>query len=168
MKSIVLESAKAVNGGKVQLTFSQLVERENTSTNILGQLNASDERFNKSKPRYAWLSAEPADVKTLFGIDTASLAVGEEIVLDMVDPRLSTAPETPLNIEISETTKGNEYEVANIAKTAKRAGKDGDYILTADDQYIFVRTTVVAGPANHKLIKETKRLTVSPLASILD
>lgn len=82
MNSIVLESAKGVKGNKVQLTFSQVVNTGKSSNNILGLLNASDDRFNQSKPRYAWLSGEKADITAQFGIDVMNLAEGEELVIN--------------------------------------------------------------------------------------
>lgn len=155
MKSIVLESAKGVKNGKVQLCFSQIVETGNAPTNILGLLNQSDDRFNQQKPRYAWLTAEPADVKKVFGIDVANLAEGDTLEIDMVDARI-VGDDRPLNIQITETTEGSEYEVANLDRTAKRAGKDGDFIMK-DGKYIYVRTTVVSGAAKHNIFTETTR-----------
>lgn len=170
METIVLESAKRVKGGKVQLTFSQMVQTGNTSTNILGLLNASDDRFNQSKPRYAWLSGQPSDIATQFGIPQASLdalAEGEELTLDMVDPRFMSNPDVQLNLQIVETTEGTEYDVANFATRAKRAGKNGDFITTADGQYIYVHTSVVAGAPQHKLIANTKRVATNSLSDLL-
>lgn len=170
METIVLESAKGVKGGKVQLTFSQMIKTNNTPANILGLLNASDDRFNQSKPRYAWLSGQPSDIATQFGIPQTSLdalAEGEELTLDMVDPRLMSNPDVQLNLQIVETTEGTEWEVANFETRAKRAGKDGDFITTADGQYIYVRTTVVAGEPQHKLIANTKRVATNTISDIL-
>lgn len=155
MKSIVLESAKGVKGGKVQLCFSQVVETGATSSNILGLLNASDDRFNQSKPRYAWLTAQPEDVKKVFGIDVSNLAEGDTLEINMVDPRIA-GDDRPLNIQITETTEGSDWDVANFETRAKRAGKDGDFILH-NGMYIYVRTSVVAGAPNHSIYKETTR-----------
>jgi hypothetical protein len=169
MKSLVLESAKGVKGGKVQLTFSQIVETGKAPQSILGILNASDERFNQSKPRYAWLTAEPVDVNKSFGIDVSALQEGEELIINMVDPRINGV-DKPLNIQITETTEGNQYEVANFEKTAKRAGKDGDFI-TSNGLYIYQRLTVVPGTPVHKLIENTERKAVdtsSAIANALD
>jgi len=158
MKAIVLESAKGVKGGKIQLCFSQVVETESSPSNVLGILNASDERFNQQNPRYAWLTAEPADVKKQFGLDL-NLAEGEEVIIGMENPRLADSPETPLNILITETTEGTEWEVANFETRAKRAGKDGDFIMY-DGKYIYQRTSVVArvvSKEDHKIFKNTTR-----------
>lgn len=157
MKAIVLESAKGVKNGKVQLCFSQEVNTGNNPTNILGILNASDERFNVAKSRKAWLTAEPVDVEKNFGIDLSGLAEGEELTIDMVDPRIAGV-DTPLNIQIMESTEGTEYDVANFETRAKRAGKDGDFIKTAGGDFIYTKTTVVVGEAKHTLITNTERV----------
>jgi hypothetical protein len=61
-----------------------------------------------------------------------------------------------LNIQITETTEGSDYDVANFEVRAKRAGKDGDFI-TKNGMYIYVRTTVVAGEAKHTMMADTER-----------
>ena len=158
MKAIVLESAKGVKNGKIQLCFSQIVETETSPSNVLGLLNASDDRFNQQKPRYAWLTAQPEDVKKQFGID-ANLVEGEELIIALQDPRLTANPDAPLNILITETTEGNEYDVANFETRAKRAGKDGDFIMK-DGKYIYQRTSVVnrvVKPTDHIIMKDTVR-----------
>jgi hypothetical protein len=104
MKSLVLESAKGVRNGKIQLCFSQIVETGRTNSSVLGLLNASDERFAQQKPRYAWMTAEPADVLVQFGIDVSNLNEGDVLEIGMVDPRLASNPEVALNLQIVETT----------------------------------------------------------------
>jgi hypothetical protein len=155
MKNLVLESAKAVKGGKVQLCFSQIVTTGRTNTSVLGILNASDDRFAQQKPRFCWVTAEPTDVQNTFGIDVSGLVEGETIEIGMENPTING---NALNIQILETTEGTEYEVANFAKTAKRAGKDGDFIKTKDGMFIYQRTSLVMGDANHVLIEETVRV----------
>jgi hypothetical protein len=156
MKSLVLESAKGVRNGKIQLCFSQIVETGRTNSSVLGLLNASDERFAQQKPRYAWMTAEPADVLVQFGIDVSGLAEGDVLEIGMVDPRLASNPDVALNLQIVETTEGTEYDVANFETRAKRAGKDGDFILS-EGKYIYVNTTIVAGAPVHKIFTETTR-----------
>ena len=165
MNSIILESAKGVKGNKVQLTFSQVVNTGKSSNNILGLLNASDDRF-KSKPRYAWLSGEKSDITAQFGIDVNALAEGEELIINQEDPRLTAAPDTQLNIQIVETTKGTDYDVANFETRAKRAGKDGDFIMH-NGLYIYVRTLVVTGEAKHVILDGTTRLEASQAADAI-
>lgn len=166
MKSIVLESAKGVKNGKVQLCFSQIVETGAAPTNILGLLNKSDDRFNQQKPRYAWLTAEPSDVRNVFGIDVANLAEGDTLEIDMVDARI-VGDDRALNIQINETTDGNDYEIANHERTAKRAGKDGDFIMK-DGKYIYVRTTVVSGAPKHNIFTDTTRKETGNTSIIAD
>jgi len=162
MNKVTLVSAKGVKGGKVQLTFSQIVETSKNATSLTSLLNASDERFNQQKPRLAWMSAEPTDVQKLFGID-ANLEEGQELEINMVDPRIA-GDDRPLNIRIIESTKGSDYDVANFETRAKRAGKDGDYILH-NGMYIYVKTSIVLGTPEHVLYTETTRKEAGASAS---
>lgn len=157
MKTIVLESAKGVKGGKVQLAFSQVIDLGGNASNPLALLNASDERFAQAKPRYVWVTSTPSDVQKQFGIDVSTLAEGQELVIDMVDPRFADFKDKPLNIQIEETVDGSDYQVANFAKTAKRAGKDGDFIMS-NGMYIYVNTRLVMGTPTHKIIGDTTRV----------
>lgn len=166
MKNLTLVSAKGVKGNKVQLTFSQIVETGKAPTGLLGILNASDERFNQQKPRLAWLTAQPADVQLQFGIDVSGLAEGEELEINMVDPKI-TGDDRSLNLQITETTKGSDYDVANFEARAKRAGKDGDFIMS-NGMYIYVNTTVVVGEPKHILIADTTRQAVTGSSAIAD
>jgi hypothetical protein len=162
MKTIVLESGKAVKGGKVQLCFSQIVQTGRSNTSVLGILNASDDRFAQQKPRFCWVTAEPSDVQNTFGVDVSGLQEGEVLEIGMENPTING---NALNIQILETIEGTEYEVANFAKTAKRAGKDGDFIKTKDGMFIYQRTSLVMGEPVHTLIEETIRVKANDDAS---
>jgi hypothetical protein len=154
---MLLVSAKKVNGGKYQLCFAQKIDNpESRPASISGLLNASDERFTQSgKPRYAWISGEAADIKAQLGVDVSSLQnVGDEMEIGQLNPSIK---DKKLNIQITETTEGSEYDVANFATRAKRAGKDGDFILTADGEYIYVKATVVAHEPKHVFFSDTTR-----------
>ena len=165
---MMLVSAKGVNGGKVQLTFAQVVETGANPTNVISLLNASDDRFAQQRPSFAWISGEPNDIQTQFGIDVSGLAVGEVLEIGMLNPTING---NPLNIVITETTEGNDWEVANFEKAAKRAGANGDFILK-DGMYIYRRANVVLGPVSkdsHKIFKDTTRQsTVSGASAIAD
>lgn len=165
---IVLESAKGVANGKVQLCFSQIVQTATSSPNVLGILNASDDRFNQQKPRYAWVTVQPEDASREFGIDFTGLAQGQELEIGKVNPEMKSLPGKELAICITETTEGSEYDVANFETRAKRAGKDGDFIMK-DGKYIYVRTSVVpvepGQSATHKIFTDTTRLEAGSSAS---
>ena len=166
MNKIVLESARRVKNGQVQLAFSQIVNTGTSGTNVLGLLNKSDDRFNQQKPRYCWMTAEKADILAQFGIDLSGLAEGDTLEIGQVDPRLASSPDVELNIQITESTEGSEYDVANFETRAKRAGKDGDFIMK-DGKYIYVKTSVVAGPAKHSIFTDTTRESVGGSASAI-
>ena len=158
-KEMLLVSARKVNGGKYQLTFAQKVDNPHARpASIVGLLNKSDERFASDglgKPRYAWISGEAADIKAAFGIDVSDLTnVGDQKELNILNPK---AQGQDLHIQITETTEGSEYDVQNFETRAKRAGKDGDFILTPVGEFIYVKSTVVAGEPKHVFIKDTIR-----------
>jgi hypothetical protein len=155
---VTLVGAKAVKGGKISLEFTQMVQRPNSSTSLTSLANASDERFNQSKPRHAWIVGEKSDFSALFGIDFSSLAEGESIDdINMVEPIVNGQM---LNIGLIETTKATDWQLANLEKSAKRAGKDGDYIVTDKGDHIFTNPEVFVGEAKHYSFPNTKRVAV--------
>ncbi len=154
---LTLVSARKINGTKIELEFTQaVITGEERPTNILGLLNASDERFSQvGNLSHAWLSAEPQDATALFGVDFSSLKeLGDKMELNIVNPTIN---DQELNMQIIETTNGNEYEVANMDKSAKRTGKGGAFILTEEGFIIYRRATIVIGEAKHFVFKNTKR-----------
>jgi hypothetical protein len=153
----MIVSAKKVGGNKVQLMFAEKITNPNLRpTSIVGLLNKSDERFTtEDKPRYAWHSGEVADIKAALGIDCSSLAnEGDVMEINALNPAIDGVP---LHIQITETTKGDDYDVANFQTRAKRAGKDGDFILSEGGAYIYVKSDVVSGAARHVFLENTKR-----------
>jgi len=148
---LTLRSAKLVSGGKIALGFTQVVNTKNRATSLLSLLNASDERFAKAGERWCFLNAEPTDATNITGVDFSSLKEEGDEMKD-INIVMSQVQGQDLNIQVLETTQGNEYEVANIATTAKRAGKDGEYILTEGGEFIYQRTTIVLGEPKHILI----------------
>jgi hypothetical protein len=157
---LLLVSAKKVNGGKVQLEFAQHIDNPHARPgSIAGALNASDDRFNGSigGPRRAWVSGQPQDIQEKLGVDMSEFvnaAIGFEKELNILNP---TMDGKALAIQITETTEGTEYDIANFESRAKRAGKDGDFILSKDGEYIYVKSAIVPAPAKHVFMVDTKR-----------
>lgn len=156
---MLLVSAKKVNGGKISLEFAQHIDNPNSRpSSIVGLLNADDERFDQPTggPRRAWVTGSPAMIQEHFGVDCSDLlSVGDYKELNILNPEIKGQK---LNIQITETTEGSEYDVQNFETRAKRAGKDGDFITTSKGEYIYVKSAVVAGEAKHYFIEETSRL----------
>ena len=160
-KDLTLVSARKINGTKIELEFTQVVVTgEERQVNLLSLLNASDERFTQSgKVTHCWLSAEPQDATALFNIDFSGLVeLGDSMELDVVVGQIQGKD---MNIQIIESTDGTEYEIANMDKSAKRAGKDGAFILTAEGAFIYRRATIVLGEPKHFVFTETVRHTPS-------
>lgn len=164
---MLITEAKLINGGKIQLEFAQMVTLPNSNKSILGLLNQSDERFNSvPKARRAWLSGVKEDIENLFNIKLTELVnIGDKKELNILNPTLNGEA---LNIQFKETTKGNDYDLANIETQAKRAGKDGAFIYTKDGEYIFTQTTVVTGEPKHFFFENTRQETKTVSENVLN
>lgn len=146
-KCLLVQALKTNNPNKVQLEFAEKTQGlENNPNALLALLNASDDRFT-SGARRAWMTVEIADVAKHFNINVGDDAawvmdpnLNKEILpLGIMNPTLFGFK---LRVRIEETTEGNEYQLDNIDRAAKRRGKDGDFI-THKGKYIFSNTRVV-------------------------
>ncbi len=162
---VKLIGAKAVKGGKIQLNFAEIVVNPTKRPNLLGMLNASDDRFNAAKPRQAWSTAGVEEVKAYFGVDCSGLAEGEEMELNIANPAMGGYP---IHLEVLETTEASEYDLdtdkegnLNVLKSAKQyTDKEGvtKYITTEDGSPIFSRITPQLGEVKHTFIGATKEV----------
>jgi hypothetical protein len=140
----LLVSARKVSGDKIHLEFREVLENGSSSKSILSILNQSDDRFSSSA-RAAWVTAEPLDAKNVFNVDFGPTAnwymsdKGEMLDLNILNP---TIEGERVRIQIMETTEPTQWQSENIETSAKRRGKDGDYI-THQGAYIFSNTIVV-------------------------
>lgn len=141
----LLLSAHKTKTNKVQLQFAE--KKGANSSSVLARLNKSDDRFSSRATR-CWLTVEASDVKELLGIDVSlssdkwtinPKSKKEEMELNVLNP---TIDDKLLRILVIETVVGTDYEKANIATSAKRAGKDGDYIMHKN-QHIFMHKEIV-------------------------
>ena len=127
-------------------------------------LNASDERFStNSSGRKAWMTATTTEAATLCEVEEKMLAemeVNQVLELGIENPAITFNGITySIKVEIFETTEPNDYQAKNIEKTAKRAGKDGDF-LTFEGNYIFSNTIARAvaegGEVSHTFLPHDK------------
>ena len=139
----LLVNARKVKNNKIHLEFAEVIKSGSRPMNVLSLLNKSDERFS-SNARRAWVTAEPTDAEEYFGVDFGPRAEwymgerGEVLDLDILNP---TMDETRCRIIITETTEATEWQNDNLTTSAKRKGKDGDYI-THQGAYVFSNTSV--------------------------
>jgi hypothetical protein len=138
----LLTRVRKVANGKMEIELAEKVVTKKQSINVLALLNKGDERFNQSSgARRAWYIAEAAQVTALFGVPAdqmSALGEYESLYVGIVNPKIG---EAFLRIKIVESTEGSDYDFANIEKTAKRKGKDGDYIYH-QGKHIFSSTTI--------------------------
>ena len=157
----LLVSARKVAGNKVQLEFAEIVQSRSNTVNPLALFNKSDDRFSQAGARRAWLTAEPKDASVYLGIDVTETnagwtvdAMGREILsLNIINPEATIEGQVfPLKVEVVETVTPTEWQAANLETSAKRRGKDGDYI-THQGMYIFANTRIAFNKANHVFLE---------------
>lgn len=145
----LLLNARKVANGKMQLEFAEIISTNDRGANLLAMLNKSDDRFS-SNARRAWMTAEPTDAEELLNIDFGANAgwyaseKGEMLELNVLNPKINGIR---CRVIVDETTEPTEFQEANLAKSAKRKGKDGDFI-THDGDYIFSNTLVTLTDKN--------------------
>ena len=152
----LLIDARKVKNGKIQLHFAERISNGDRPMSALTILNASDPRFS-SGARRAWATAEVADAAERFNInfgDDGDWYVGQDkkgeevelLDLNILNPFIDVnGNKFTFRVQVSETINANEWQAENLERTAKRKGKDGDYI-THNGDYIFSNTTVVLVP----------------------
>ena len=167
---VLLTSVRRVGGGKIQIELAEILNERPVSAVSL--FNVGDERFSQTKARRAWLSGELAQTCKLLQLPEANITAlkeGQSLDLDVLNPQIDFNGEVRLlKVRINETTKPTDWQAANIAKSAKRAGKDGDFI-THKGQHIFANTEVVlckvGESVSHNILEMDKVETTSNVAA---
>jgi hypothetical protein len=158
----MLTAVRAVINGKFQIEIADMIEREGAgSINILSVLNSEDPRFqNNGGARRAWATADKANLIEMFNISEDvlnSLEVGEEgkdtAYVCIKNPSHGTAR---LRVIVKETIMGDDYQNANVDKTAKRAGGPDENgvpaeFLTSEGSNIFSNTDVTTAFEGEKV-----------------
>lgn len=140
----LMVSARKVNGGKISLEFAEVIETSDRLVSALTILNKSDDRFS-SRPRRAWVSAEPSDASELFNVNFGDdgewydSEKGEMMDLDVLNP---TYNGQRFRVQINETVEGTQWQIDNADVAAKRRGKGGDFI-THNGEYIYSNGDIV-------------------------
>jgi deoxyxylulose-5-phosphate synthase len=141
---VLLISARKIKGDKIQLEFGEVMQKLDGPVNAVSKFNRSDARFG-NKARRAWVSGVVADITEDLGIDFSDrndgwelTSNGETLELNVLNPIVDGER---CRIIITETTKGDDYQIANREKTAKRKGKEGEYILF-NGENIYSKTSI--------------------------
>lgn len=145
----LLTRFRKIEGGFVQMELAE-VKEGSRGLSAAFVFNQSDNRFSRNSARRAWQPATPADVEMTLGISVADDQawemddMGNEILtVNILNPVASfEGQEFPLRVQIVETTEPTDWQRANINTSAKRRGRDGDFILHNGD-YIFTRSSIV-------------------------
>ena len=145
----LLTRFRKIEGGFVQMELAE-VKEGSRGLSAAFVFNQSDNRFSRNSARRAWQPATPADVQSALGISVGDDQawemddMGNEIlVVNILNPVASfEGQEFPLRVQIVETTEPTEWQRANVTTTAKRKGRDGEFILH-NGEYIFTRSSIV-------------------------
>ena len=154
---VLLVQARKVANGKIQIEVAELIEKDNKLPDVLNLINESDNRFSNGGARRHWATAEQVDSTKYFGIDfmdTANWYMGtsksgisvELLDLNVLNPVVN---DQRCRIIITETITPTDWQADNIEKSAKRKGKDGEF-MTHDSNYIFVNSRLVLTNENTK------------------
>ncbi len=160
MGQVLLASAKNVKGGKIQLEFAEIIDNPNQSSNVLASMNADDERFKNSKrgARRVYLTASPAMALQHFGIDAAKIVGETSLELNILNPSIGGKA---LRIEVKDSFKGTDFEMANQEKTAKQyTDNEGvkKYFIK-DGKLIFSSTKLVDCAPKHSILGSDAQVT---------
>jgi len=141
----LLVAVRKVSGDKIHLEFAEVVQMGDRPASILSILNESDARFS-SRARRAWMTAEPNDASKYLGINFSTTndkwymsEKGEVMDLNILNPTINNIR---CRLVINETTDATDWQSDNVETSAKRRGRDGDYI-THKGNYIFSNTTII-------------------------
>ena len=145
----LLTRFRKIEGGFVQMELAE-VKEGSRGLSAAFVFNQSDNRFSRNSARRAWQPATPSDVESALGISVGDDQawemddMGNEILnVSILNPVASfEGQEFPLRVQIVETTEPTEWQRANINSTAKRKGRDGEFILH-NGEYIFTRSSIV-------------------------
>lgn len=160
MGQVLLASAKNVAGGKIQLEFAEIIDNPNQSSNVLASMNADDDRFknNKKGARRVYLTASPAMALQHFGIDAAKIVGETSLELNILNPSIGGKA---LRIEVKDSFKGTDYEMANQEKTAKQYSnkETGEkFYFIKEGKLIFSSTKIVDCAPKHSIMSSDAQI----------
>ena len=149
MGQVLLTQVRKIGGGFMEMEIAE-VKKGSRGLSPAFLFNKSDSRFSANSARRAWQNATPSDLEELLGIkvdDAQNWEINdrgfEVLVMNILNPVANyEGAEYVMRAQIQETITGDEYQVANVSKAAKRKGKEGPYILHQGN-YIFTNASVV-------------------------
>ena len=112
--------------------------------------NKSNSKFTRNSARRAWQNGSAEDLESALGVslgDDAGWVLDENgneiLTVNILNPVASfEGQEFPLRVQIVESVEADDYRASRVETTAKRKGRDGDFILHNGD-YIFTYSSIV-------------------------
>ena len=137
--------------------------------------NKSDSRFTSGGAQRAWQNGQPSDIEALLGLpgicnDDQAWYVndrGHEVLdLMILNPVIHYEGNTyPVRVQIQESIEGDEWQLANVERAAKRKGRDGEFILHQGN-YIFRNASIVLGQEPQDIFLKPDTAAVSTTTTV--
>ena len=151
----VMSSDPTINN--YQLELAERINNGSGGINMLGVLNFSDPRFNNRGARRHYTLIKATELLAMFSdltqADLDALQIGgDPMFLGVKNPSINhLGQELYLKIRVNETFEGDDWDLSNIDKAAKKKGKDGDFIYGNNNgelAHIFSKTELAAASYN--------------------
>jgi len=146
------------NPNKIRLEVKQEVVMP--GANLLSILNKSDIRFTGSKPLVTWITGEVKDILTVYPKlkSFVEQCVSAKEIVNITTDVFTDYDGKIFNLQINEGHIASVWQSENLEKAAKRAGQDGDFIVSEDNFLIFRSISVIEGLAKHNIVQNTSRV----------
>lgn len=146
---VLLTQLREVSNGFLSIELAE-VKKGSKGLSAVFLFNKSDARFSNNSARRAWQNGQPSDIEELLGIkvgDDQNWVMNDKghkvLELNILNPVASyEGTDYPMRVQIQETTEPTDYQASNVETSAKRKGKNGEFI-TYNEEYIFTNATIV-------------------------
>tara|TARA_Y100000401_G_scaffold117509_1_gene126735 strand:+ start:3073 stop:3678 length:606 start_codon:yes stop_codon:yes gene_type:complete len=145
----LLTRFRKVANGFISVELAE-VKEGNSGVSAAYVFNKSNSKFTRNSARRAWQNGSAEDLESALGVslgDDAGWTLDENgneiLTVNILNPVVSfEGQEFPMRVQIVESVEADDYRASRVETTAKRKGRDGDFILHNGD-YIFTYASIV-------------------------
>ena len=145
----LLTRFRKVANGFISVELAE-VKEGNSGVSAAYVFNKSNSKFTRNSARRAWQNGSAEDLEAALGVslgDDAGWTLDENgneiLTVNILNPVVSfEGKEFPMRVQIVESVEADDYRASRVETTAKRKGRDGDFILHNGD-YIFTYASIV-------------------------
>jgi len=145
----LLTRFRKVANGFISVELAE-VKEGNSGVSAAYVFNKSNSKFTRNSARRAWQNGSAEDLESALGVslgDDAGWILDENgneiLTVNILNPVVSfEGQDFPMRVQIVESIEADDYRASRVETTAKRKGRDGDFILHNGD-YIFTYASIV-------------------------